>query len=193
MALFFSLSLVAFVVTNFFVPKEYTSTSTISNNAAIAQATYTLMQNGVKSDATMEAVTKNLAESKVTHADGKAVTKAEISSGLSFSAFASNMVSFTMTFKSKEQALTQYVLAEVADVALDVLKPTYPNLNLTTPATAATKTSKESTYLLIGVAAALVVGLGAPFIYEIVVDQVYEASDINDMGAEGFELRASGK
>ena len=201
LALFFAFALASFIVTNFFIPKEYTSTATFATNdysAAITSANYPGLQSELKSDLVLEAVVNNLKTGKVTHANGNNVTKSEVSSGLSFApTSASSAISkFTVTFKSDEPGLTKYVLSEYCAVAKDYLgnhataafKKVVPG-----EASEATKTSKENTYLLIGVAASLVVALAVPFIYEIVTDQVYQKSDIEDFGAEAFEIRASGK
>ena len=192
LVLFFAFALASFIVTNFFIPKEYTSTAVYTNNAAITQPVYTLMQNEIKSDLAMEAVITNLKTAKVTHENGKEITKSDVTKGLSFSGFASNMVSFRVSFKSAEQGVTKYVLNEISTVSKDVLAAKYPNLK-PGEASEAAKTSKENTYLLIGVVASLVVALAVPFICEIVNYQVYQKSDIEDFGAEAFEIRASGK
>lgn len=193
LALFIVLVGASFIVTNFMMGKQYTSTSVMANNAAITQPVYTLMQNNIKSDATIESVVKNLKTAKVTHTGGKDITASEIKSGLSFSAFASNMVQFTVSFKSSDAAIVQYTLEEVMNVSYDVLKPTYAGLSIYSPASAAVKTSKENTYLLVGVAASLVVALGVPFVWEIAEDTVYDKKEVEDWGAPAFELRASGK
>ncbi|MBO6285540.1 MAG: hypothetical protein J6O18_04420 [Bacilli bacterium] len=193
LALFIVLVGASFIVTNFMMGKQYTSTSLMANNAAISQPTYTLMQNNIKSDATIDSVVKNLKTAKVTHGNGKDVTASEIKSGLSFSAFAANMVQFTVSFKSSDAAIVQYTLEEVMNVSYDVLKPTYAGLSIYSPASAAVKTSKENTYLLVGVAASLVVALGVPFVWEIAEDAVYDKKEVESWGAPAFELRASGK
>ena len=201
LVLFFTFALASFIVTNFFIPKEYTSTATFATNddtAAIASTNYPSLQSVLKGDLVLETVVNNLKTGKVTHANGNNVTKSELLSGLSFAptSTSSQISRFTVSFKSAELGLTKYVLSEYCAVAKDVLgnhataafKKVVPG-----EVSEAAKTSKENTYLLIGVAASLVVALAVPFIYEIVTDQVYQKSDIEDFGAEAFEIRASGK
>ena len=198
LALFIVLVGASFIVTNFMMGKQYTSTSVMANNAAITQPVYTLIQNNIKSDATIDSVVKNLKTAKVTHTGGKDITASEIKSGLSFSAFAANMVQFTVSFKSSDAAIVQYTLDEVVNVSYDLLKnnkdfSSLATLSIFSKASNAVKTSKENTYLLIGVAASLVVALGVPFVWEIAEDTVYDKKEVEDWGAPAFELRASGK
>lgn len=194
--IFIPLFLVSYLVPTRVLKKEYTSTAVIENNAAIAQATYSLITNRFKADAIYESVAENLAaegEKKLVHENGKPITASEISSGLSLSSYASNMVNFTISFKSSDSTIVQGVLAEYTSVALEVTHEAYPNLKLSREASKGAKTSNENKYFLIGAAASLVLALGIPFVYEIIADQVFDDKDIKAFGLEGFELRASGR
>lgn len=193
LAIFLVLAGASFIVTNFFMAKQYTSTSVVANNAAISEPAYTLMQNNIKSDNTMNAVVKNLSIAGVKHKNGNAIMLSDVKSGLSFSTWASNMVQFTLSYKTNDETVAQPILTEVTSVAYDVLKPSYAGLTIYSEATKPAKTSKENTYLLVGVAASLVLALGVPFIVEIVDDSVYVKEDLEDFGALAFEVRASGK
>lgn len=194
--IFIPLFLASYLVPTRVLKKEYTSTAVIENNAAIAQATYSLITNRFKADAIYESVAENLAaegEKKLVHENGKPITASEISSGLSLSAYASNMVNFTISFKSNDSTIVQGVLAEYTSVALEVTHEAYPNLKLSREASKGAKTSNENKYFLIGAAASLVLACGIPFVYEIIADQVFDDKDIKVFGLEGFELRASGR
>ena len=162
LAIFLVLAGASFIVTNFFMAKQYTSTSVVANNAAITQPVYTLMQNNIKSDNTMNAVVKNLSTAGVKHKNGNAITLSDVKSGLSFSTWASNMVQFTLSYKTNDETVAQPILTEITNVAYDVLKPSYAGLTIYSEATKPAKTSKENTYLLVGVAASLVLALGVP-------------------------------
>ena len=189
LAIFLPLVLVSYLVTNFGIKKTYASSTTIANNAAISQAAYSAIQLAMNSDEVKTTVTTNLAAVK--HADGSAIAKSELS--FSFSTFASNMITFNITFSSRDNTIIQRVLTEYTTVALETTKASYPNLSVYTPASNPVKTSKENRYFLIGVAASVVLALGIPFIWEIVADQVYETKDLELLGVDGFEVYSSGK
>ncbi len=193
--LFLPLFLASYIVTNHVMTKSYASASTISNNnnAAIAQTTYNSMQMSFKSSEIFETVETNLAKAGTKHANGTAITASEVQKSISFSAYASSMVSFTVTFATKDSTIAQKALAEYVNVALETNATAYPNLKVYSPAGEAYKTSKENQYFLIGTAASLVVALVIPFIIEIVGDEVFDAKDVRLFGCEASEIRASGK
>ena len=191
--LFLPLFLASYVVTNHVMTKSYACTSSVQNNAAIAQSTYTLIQNSMKSSEIFETVETNLAEAGTKHANGTAITASEVQKSISFSAFSSNMVSFTVTFATKDSTIAQKALAEYVNVALEANATAYPNLKLLSKASAPVKTSKENQYFLIGAVASLAVALVIPFIIEIVGDEVFDAKDVRLFGCEAAEIRASGK
>ena len=191
--LFLPLFLASYIVTNHVMTKSYASTSNIQNNVAISQAAYTLIQNSMKSSEIFETVETNLAEAGTKHANGTAVTASEVQKSISFSAFASNMVSFTVTFATKDSTIAKKALAEYVNVALEANATTYPNLKVYSPAGEAYKTSKENQYFLVGTVASLVVALVIPFIIEIAGDEVFDAKDVRLFGCEASEIRASGK
>ena len=193
LVIFFPLALASFLVTSYMIPKQYTTTSSIANNAAIAQATYDVMKLKIQNDEVYTTVAANLKTSGIKHSSGKEITKSEISSGLSFSAYKSNMVDFIISFVTKDQSVAKGILTEYTNVALETLLPSFANLSISKEAGNPTKTSKENTYLLVGVAASLVLALGVPFVYEIVADKVYDRKDIEAWGAPAFDLYVSGK
>ncbi|MDY6391860.1 MAG: hypothetical protein SPL80_03380 [Bacilli bacterium] len=191
--IFFPLALASFLVTSFMIPKQYTTTSSMANGTAITQINYDLLKLKVQNDEVYSAVEANLKTSGIKHSNGKEITKSEISFGLSFSAYKSNMVSFTISFVTQDQSVAKDVLTEYTNVALETLAPNWVNLRISQAAGNPVKTSKENTYLLVGVATSLVLALGIPFVYEIVVDQVYDHKDIEAWGAPAFDLYVSGK
>ena len=191
--IFFPLALASFLVTSYMIPKQYTTTSSIANNALIAQSTYDVMKLKIQNDEVYTTVAMNLKTSGIKHSNGKEITMSEISSGISFSAYKSSMVSFTISFVTSDQSVAKGVLTEYTNVALETLLPSFANLSVSKEAGNPSKTSKENTYLLIGVAASLVLALGVPFVYEIVADKVYDRKDIEAWGVPAFDLYVSGK
>jgi hypothetical protein len=103
------------------------------------------------------------------------------------------MVSFTVTFATKDSTIAQKALAEYVNVALETNAADYPHLKVYSPAGEAYKTSKENQYFLIGAVASLVVALVIPFIIEIAGDEVFDAKDVRVFGCEASEIRASEK
>lgn len=188
LAIFLPLFLASYVVTQYVLKKSYTSTSTISNNAAISQANYDLIKMKMKESTVYE---KTVASLK---AKGYSTVKIDdISSGLSFSAFSSNMVSFTVSFTNKDTNFAKAALADYDTAAVENAKASFANLVISSPASEAKKSSSEDKYFLIGAAASFVLALGIPFVYEIAKDEVFEKRDIEDIGALGFEVRCTGK
>ncbi len=191
---FLPLFLASYIVTNHVMAKTYTSSTVINNGgSAINQATYSAMGLALKTGSIFEKTEDALADSGLKHSDGSAITVSEISSGLSFSTFVSNMVAFTVSFSSSDNTIVQSVLKEYSTVALESVSETYPNLAIYSAATEATKTSSENKYFFVGVAASLVLALGIPFVFEILADEVFDADDIQMLGAPGFEIKMSGK
>ena len=53
----------------------------------------------------------------------------------------------------------------------------------------AAKNSSENKYLLIGIAAGVVVACGVAFIDEIMSDEIYDSKDMADYGIPAFDLK----
>lgn len=194
--IFVPIELVAFVVTNFILPKSYTSTTTLAlSSGTITPTVYNDYQvKHFKSEATISTVYETLKNDGVKHVKGGEITKNEISGGIAFSTLAnSNAYSFAITFKSSDSSITKAVLSQIADKGLESLKTADPNTKLYISASASdsVKTSKENTYFLIAIVGGLVLACGIPFVYEIVSDRLYDRKDLAVWGAEGFELKVT--
>ena len=191
--IFIPLFLASFIVTKFVLPKQYTSSAVVSNNAALSSDAYSRIQLYAETNGIYTSVAQNLANNGVKHSNGGAITVSEISSGIGFSTYSSNMSYFTITFASEDSTITKAALNSYTTVALTALKDSYPNLSVTESAGDPVKTSKENQYFLIATVASLVLALGIPFIYEIVTDEVFDKEDIELYGVPAFEIKAGGK
>ena len=204
--IFIPIALATFIVTNFMLTKTYQSTVTLNRGAVISAAQYQVIQNYVSDTSSDETkpgaiytTALNLKTADVKHANGNEITVAEIKSGLSFATLATNSISVNFSFTSSDKSITEKVMDELAKNAVEYLKSDrnsskaeYTNL-AASKATAASKNSSENKYLLIGLAAAVVLALGIPFVYEIVSDQVYDKDDITSFGADAFTLTVTDK
>ncbi len=191
--IFIPLFLASFLVTNFVMPKKYTSSTTINNGgSAITQATYSSIQMSLQTSSIFGLVEENLATGGIKHSSGAPISLSDISSGLEFSSFASNMVSFTISFSSSDKAISKPVLESYSSIALTAVADTFPNLSVYSSATEAIKTSSENKYFLLASAASVVLALAVPFAVEIVEDKIFDANDIKTFGSDGFELKVSG-
>lgn len=201
--IFIPISLISYIVTDKMLTKTYVSSVSISRGAGlvISTAQHTVMQtyftdttenkeDPTKSGAIAKAVAA-LVQEKAT------VTVADIKAGISFNTMANNSASFTVTFTSKNQAMAQPILKAVSEFAIENMNNSglndYKNSYIVSPASTATKNSKERTYFLIALAAGFVVAFGIPFVDEIVSDEVYDKYDIESLGCSAFEVKAKPK
>ena len=192
--IFIPVALISFIVTNFGMQKQYTSSMVIrrTDNANLTPAQCTT----IKQQVTLErlgTVSENLAAGDY-HI---VITASAIQSGLGYGSIGTaNVASYSITFRSSNSAFTKPVLDEIAKVTIEAMQTATgltgdANKLVADPASGPSKTSKENTYFLIALAAGFVVACAIPFIYEIVADQVYDKKDIELWGVEAFELKAS--
>jgi capsular polysaccharide biosynthesis protein len=206
LVVFAPIAIATVVYTQFFIKKTYTSSVTLTADKDITAAAYSSFPIVVKSEDIAKEAERNLAKldeegnpildendqplKATTHADGSRITWGEIQGGLSVASsisLATRKLSFS--FQGYEQGIIKPILDEVAKaiVAADPYKASAIKLTAS-EATSATKNSSENKYLLIGMVAAVVLGLGFGFVDEIVSDEVYDKKDIELLGCDGFEI-----
>ena len=187
--IFIPIAVVSLVVTQFVLKKTYQSTATVSLNVSFTAPNYSVFQNYVTNSEVLDATVNKLNEK------GISVKKDEITTGLSFGPFVTNSISLSLLFQSTNKNLVQPVLETLSEVSVSYAKEKnaslFGSMNITKAATPAAKNSNENKYLLIGLAAGLVLACVIPFIDEIISDEVYDAKDIQQFGCEGFELNVS--
>lgn len=191
--IFIPILLASFLVTNFMMTKTYLSTATANNTAVINDTQRQNVQALIKKSETLTTVANNLKANGHKHANGAYIAPEEIGAKALVS-IATNSITMTVTFESTDKTITKYVLDEILNVALPIAKTSgwgLDKLAVASPASAATKNSKETKYFLIAAAAGLVVALAVPFIYEIVADEVFDAKDIAAWGVPASYIDAS--
>ena len=197
--IFIPVGLVAFLAVHFGISKNYQSSSVVQKDAVFAAAHYQTFNSIVMSEDNTQAVATKLAEEKVVHSNNNEITAAEIKSGLSLSAFNSSnqSINVTINFKSTDNSITQKVLDQVVatsvESALAKDASSFKGLAVSSKATSPTDVSSSKKYMLIALAADLVISLAVPFIWEIYADEVYDKDDVESLGCEGFTLKISTK
>ena len=199
--IFIPMGLASIIVTQFLLTKTYQSTVTMSRGVGttISTAQHTVMQSYIRdSSVNAEDHTKDGAVAKAVtklEAEGIVITANEINKGLAFASMTNGATSFSFSFTSNNSTLVQPVLKAVSEAAVENMAAgtaaEYKTAKIESAASGAVKNSKEKTYLLVALAATAVVALGVPFVYEIVVDEVYDKKDVEQLGSEGFLLTAS--
>lgn len=194
---FCSIALATFLATTFMVTKTYQSGATITKNNAISETNYQVISRYVKDSEVVTTTANNLKKGDVKHSNGKDITPEEILSGISLSSYTANAVDFKLYFQSTDRSITMDVTNELAVVSIQKLKSVdegqFSSLTVTTAAVDGVKNSKDTRYLIIGLAVGAVFALGAAFIDEIVSDEVYDEKDLAYLGCKGFVLDTNNK
>ena len=197
--IFIPLGLVSFLAIHFGITKNYQSSSIVQKDTVFQAAHYQTFNSIVLSEANTKEVADNLVAANVTHANSSEITASEIKAGLSLSAFnsGSQSINITISFKSTDQSITKKVLDEVAATsvksALTKDASTFKGLTVSSPASEGQDISSIKKYMLIALAADVVISLGIPFVWEIISDEVYDKDDVESLGCEGFTLKLSKK
>ncbi len=176
--------LATFVVTQFFVPKQYQSSASLFNNTASNTQTHSSIQLGIQKEKTLTKAVQSL-ETEYSIS----ITTNEILSGLSCSAYDPNnpgLVKFA--FVSKKQNVVKPVADAISKAAYEELIADYPKLTISAHASNPISVGKGRTYFLIGLVASAVLGLGIAFVDEIVSDEVYDEDDIALLGSSSYGL-----
>ena len=188
--IFLPIALTTLIVTRFVLIKTYQSSVTISLNKAFPTADFNVFQTYVKNAEVLDSAVNKLQSDK-----NISITASEITTGLKFTAPVTNAISGSFSFTSSKRALVQPVMEVLSETSVAYAKEKdnskFASLNISSPASSAVKNSSENKYLLIGLAAGLVLACAIPFIDEIISDEVYDAKDIQQLGCEGFELNVS--
>lgn len=213
--IFIPVAIASFVVTQKLLPVSYQSSVTYKNGNgnAITTAHHSNMQTFLRDTVVISEEQKAENPSYQSGAVTKAVNKlneqnitidaAAINSGLTFGSFTNNATSFTVTFTTNTNGIADKVLQALVDAVKENISEgytgtskidaAYKNFNASnaSAASSAASVKKNRNYLLIALAAGLVLALGVPFVYEIVSDEVYDRKDIEGLGSDSFELAAS--
>ena len=189
--IFVPAALATLVVTQFFVPKQYQSSATFLNNANLTATTHNAAQLQIQKEETLtKAVSYLEADYSITN-----ISASTILNGLSFTAFnSSNPGIVKFSYTTKTQSTAKPVVDCVSKAALEELKANgFDKMVISSPASNPASLGKGKQYLLIGLAASAVLGLGIAFVEEIVSDEVYDEDDVAMLGSSSYGLIVSKK
>lgn len=191
--IFIPIAIASLIATSLFVSKSYNVTSTVSREASFtSESAYNTFTNRISSTSTQ--VAEKLATA-TKHSNGSAITANEIVNGLSFSKYAAGSLTSTITFTSSDKAIVQPVLTELVtycESQKDAIAD-FKGFKISSPVGSVSESSNQKKYLLIALAADLVVSLGVPFLFELIGDEVYDKEDVELLGCPGFELNTQKK
>ena len=98
------------------------------------------------------------------------------------------------TYTSKNQNNAKQVAESVSKAALEELIANgYDKMVISSSASNSVSVGKGKTYLLIGLAASAVLGLGIAFMDELISDEVYDEDDLALLGSSSYGLLVSKK
>ena len=189
--IFVPAALATLIVTQFFIPKQYQSSATFLNNANLTATTHNAAQLQIQKEATLNKAVEYLqADYSITN-----VSASNILNGLSFNAFnAGNPGIVTFSFTAKQQKIVKPVTDSLSKAALAELQANgFDKMVISSPASNPASVGKGKQYLLIGLAASAVLGLGIAFVDEIVSDEVYDEDDVALLGSSSYGLIVSKK
>lgn len=180
------IAFVTVLVTQFFIKKTYQSSISFINNANLSTTQHSQIILQIQKEETITKTVQQLSS----YEKPININQNDLLNGLSFVPFnSSNPGVVTFSFKSTQKAIVKPVLAELSNVAIEEIKNNgFPNISISSEVSNPSKVSKDSTYLLIGLVASAVLGLGIAFVDEIVSDEVYDEDDIALLGSSSYGL-----
>ena len=138
---------------------------------------------------------KNLVDKNIKHSDGSQISKDEIVKGITVTRYTTNTFYFTVSFSSIDKANVKSVANEISNVTLNYFLTSggeqYENLTIVKQASEPQIASKQITSLFTILAADVMVSYTCAFIYEVVLDQVYDKHDLEELGCSTYELSLS--
>ena len=189
--IFVPATLATLIVTQFFVPKQYQSSATFLNNANLTATTHNAAQLQIQKEVTLNKAVEYLeTDYSITN-----ISASNILNGLSFTAFnSSNPGIVKFSYTSRQQKTVKPVTDALSKAALEELKANgFDKMVISSPASNPASVGKGKQYLLIGLAASAVLGLGIAFVDELVSDEVYDEDDVALLESPSYGLIVSKK
>ena len=186
---FVPIALTTLIVTQFIMKKTYQSSAVVSIDKAFSATNFEKFKSYVYEKEVLDGASEKLQSEK-----GLGISASDIKGGISFTTPATTAVSCKFSFQSSKQGLVQPVMDILSTQVAEYAKAKggdFAAAKVSSPASGPVKNSSENKYLLIGIAAGLVVALGMGFIDEIISDEVYDKKDVEMLGCEAFELEVS--
>ena len=190
LALFLPLAAFSVLYFQVITKKVYFSSITVGKSTIITNEQYQNIKSTAQDTAIVNNVLLSLKESGVKHSDGSDIAFNEIISGLSFPNYTSNQIEASFTYSSNDSTITKPVLDLLATKVCERLKPrsAYSDLAIYRVASEPQKDKTSDKYMYIFIAASFVVGVCCAYIAEISLDQVYDKSDVEELGCSSVDL-----
>lgn len=175
-----------------FVPRKYRTTGQLTNKSNIITTVLSTLTDTFKSDIVLDNVIVKLNEENIKHNNGKAITKDEISSGISLPA--SNTSSFvTISFTNYDKSTIQTILNVTFDCVINYLKneakrSEFSELNISKEASTPVDISNTKQKIIVFTIIAFAVAYLLSFFVDIKYDLVYDANDVRDLNTNVLEL-----
>ena len=186
---FLPIALTTVIVTQLVLTKTYESTAIVSNDSTFDASRYAKFQMYATENEVFDNASQKLQTEK-----GIGISAADLKNGLTFTTPATSDLVCKFSFQSSKKSLVQPVMEILSSEVASYVQAKggeFANVKLSSTASAPKKNSSENKYMLIGLAAGLVVALGIAFIDEIFSDEVYDKKDVELLGCEAFELNVS--
>ncbi len=184
LCVFIPAAILTVFITQLFIPKQYQSTATFLNDAKLNTTTFNDVQLEVKKEKTINKTIQYLQDDY-----SISLTENDILNGLSFPSFNSNdAYVFKFSFTSKKRNIVKPVTQALSDATLETLTSTdFKHMKRTSVSDVAS-IGKDKQYLLIGLVASAILGLGIAFVDELVSDEVYDEDDLALLGSSSYGL-----
>ncbi len=187
-AIFLPISIATIITTQFIIKKTYTSDVILLNSTNLDATRYSTIKYCIEKDETINKTVDNLASLPTPIV----VSSETIKNGLSFVAFSSaSPGSVSFSFSSEKRSIVKPIIVELTNTALLAIKDSGFNMVITKQPSEPLLTSKNNSYLIIGIASGIIVAIGFALIDEIISDEVYDKSDVELLGSPSFEITAS--
>ena len=181
-----------------FVKQAYYSTASLGRyDSVIKENQYNKTREYIISETTINATAKELEKNSIYHANGNAISINEISEGITVESLATNSIYINLKFESTDKNITKDVLNYLASVTIDQIRSSgdesIKGTKITRQASDPVKSSKNQKLLITGIVAGALISLVLAFLSEIILDEVYDADDINILGSKAYETQFIGE
>ena len=192
--LLFSVStLVTCFLSLFVIKKSYYSTTSIERyDSVVKEAQYNTVVTTVNGDILHSYTASELSKGNITHKNGDQITKEEIKNGISVENLETNSIYIVLKFECSDETIPQEVLTYATKILIDELnKKPDENVNGYKVAVAASDVQvnpRSNKTLYTGLVCSVVLAVVFTFLFEVILDEVYDADDIAELGGQALEI-----
>ena len=198
-AIFLIPSVVASLIISQVVNKKtYSSSVSLQYYGSVITANnYKIVRDVVLSSGTISMTAKNLKENKIVHSNGNEISETDILNGISVTDYATNSIYFTFSYESTDKSVTDLVLDELTEMTLYSLKKDpstkLGGMTVAVPVSEPKANDKNRKTLILGLGVGVLASLASAFIAEIILDEVYDKSDVELFGGTAYEISLPNK